>query len=129
MQEPTCLMLGVLIVIAFIVMMLVIAWIGGRSVDVLVGQKTRALDEILRTGDVPVSWRQPHVKRVAHMRDAARVHEIKSRAKADYLHKLTGLQSYVQKTTLVADEETRESVLQQLASIQSSWEVKDADEF
>ena len=129
MQEPICLALGVLLVIAFIIMMLVIAWVGGKSADILVGQKHRVLEEILRTGDVPASWRQPYIKRVSHTHDAGRVREIRNRAKADYLHRLSGLSSYVQKTILVEDEEARISVLHQLASIQSSWEVKDADEF
>lgn len=116
-------------VIAFIIMMLVITWVGGKSADIFVGQKHRILEEILRTGDVPVSWRQPYIKRVSHTYDAARVQEIKNRAKADYLHRLNELSSYVQQTTLVEDEETRVSVLNQLAPILSAWEAKGADEF
>ena len=128
MQEPTCLALGVLLVIAFIIMMLMITWVGGKSADILVGQKHRVLEELLRTGDVPASWRQPYIKRASHAHDAGRVREIQNCAKVDYLHRLNGLSSYVQKTTLVEDEETRGSVLHQLASIQSSWEIKEADE-
>jgi len=52
--------------------------------------------------------------------------ELQSRAKTRYLAQLDGLVSYVEQSTLVADEETRIELVQVLRAARAAWEGQDA---
>jgi len=118
-----------MIVVPVVVLGLFLAgvnWAATRVVSVTIGRKHRVLEELLNTGQVPAQWRQRYERRV---RLPGRRQEPCLDAKRHYLAWLDDLERYVQNTTLVADEETRETVLEQLDAIRASWENDHGYEF
>ncbi len=129
MRDPVCLAVGVLVPVVLLGMMLWIVWMSGKAVDLIVGRKHRTLEEVLRTREVPAAWSERHRKRIRHATDAARARELQKSAQTDYLRRLDRLVGYVRGTALVADEETREALFDDLAAIRAQWEARDLGEF
>lgn len=129
MRDPVCLTVGVLVPVVLLGLMLWIVWMSGKAADLIVGRKHRTLEEVLRTREAPAAWRERHRKRIQHAADAVRARELQKSAQADYLRRLDELVGYVRATALVADEETRETLLDDLTAIRAQWEAQDLGEF
>jgi hypothetical protein len=107
-------------------------WMMSRTADRMVGDKHRALETIVDTGQVPAKWSRHFRARAARLQargDFEGVLEIQREAKLSYLHRLDQLTEYAQETPLVEDEETRTFLLDQLALARQVWERRGADEF
>jgi len=126
-------------VLVLLVLMLGAIWAMNRVAGRMVGDKHRLIQGIIETGTVPGDWRRPFARRFAALeRDLARggkdqnpevglrLAELQARAKTRYLAQLDGLVSYVEQSTLVADEETRIELVQALRAARAAWEGQDA---
>lgn len=92
----------------------------------IVGDKHRALEAIMETGQIPHSWRRPFDRRIAGLsgdaRNAGRIEELGARARESYLKRLDGLVRYVQTSTLIKEDEARETLLGKLESARAGLE-------
>jgi len=96
----------------------------------LIGEKHRAIEEIVDTGQIPAKWRKRFdvgSKRSAEIArlgqepmNAARVTNIQRKAQGSYLKKLDGLIHYMQVTRLVESEKARREVLDKLNTLRQT---------
>jgi hypothetical protein len=93
----------------------------------MIGDKHHALQDIVESRQVPVSWRKPFASKTAAA-PAERVAAIRQQAKQHYLRELDGLIAYASRSTLVADEETRQMLLDQLADVRAEWHARPAQD-
>jgi hypothetical protein len=118
------------IVLAFPVVVLVLMLLSIWTMTVvsrrMVGDKHHALQSIVETRQVPEAWRKHPAKNTDMV--AERVAAMQEQAKSRYLEQLDGLIAYAQRSTLVADEETRQTLLEQLADIRAEWQAKAAQD-
>jgi hypothetical protein len=96
------------------------------AMDKMVGDKHRALEEIMTTGQAPAAWRKRYNGKIARLRAnqarAAEAAALEKRAVADYVRQLDRLVAYTQKTSLIEGEDTRQMLLKKLAEIRVSWQ-------
>ncbi|NLF03200.1 MAG: hypothetical protein GX601_19725 [Anaerolineales bacterium] len=107
-------------------------WGMNKAADRMVGDKHRALEAIVDTGEVPASWSRrfrSKVDRLQRRGDFERALTVQREAKASYLHRLEALTQYAKGSPLVEDEETRAVLTDQLALARQVWERRSADEF
>jgi hypothetical protein len=118
-------------ILALVAIILALVWMTNRMADRLVGRKHRWLEEILHTGEAPADWRTPFARRMAHLKDgsgqAAQRGQIQIAAQAVYLRRLDELTRYIAASPLVSDEETRETLLAQLAEAREAWSARKPD--
>lgn len=123
---PLILITSALFLIALALVILGLAWGANWLADRLIGAKHRALDAILEDGQVPPQWRGPWERRIARLnrdpRKAAKLAAVQARAQAAYLKKLDELIHYVRVSTLIGSEETRRSLLEELAKVRGAWQ-------
>ena len=116
----------VIIVLAFPVVLLVLMVLAIWAMTVvsrrMVGDKHHALQSIVETRQVPDAWRKHPIKDTELA--AERVAAIQQQAKSRYLQQLDGLIAYARRSTLVADEETRQTLLVQLADVRAEWQTR-----
>ena len=119
-----------IIVLAFPVVVLILMLLSILTMTVvsrrMVGDKHHALQSIVETRQVPEAWRK-HPAKSANI-SAERVAALQQQAKSRYLHQLDGLIAYATKSTLVADEETRQTLLAQLTAVRAEWQARPAQE-
>jgi len=117
-------------VIVFVLFLGVANWMATRIVTQTIEQKHRLLEQLLDNGQVPALWRRQQGRGIRVTRLLCRRQPTTgSVEKRWYLSRLRDLASYVENTTLVADEETRETLLERLGEIQVCWENRPDDEF
>ena len=107
-------------------------WGMNKVADRMVGDKHRALEAIVDTGEVPASWSRRFRSRADRLQrrgDFERALTVQREAKASYLHRLEALTQYAKGSPLVEDEETRAVLTDQLALARQVWERRSADEF
>ncbi|NLF01230.1 MAG: hypothetical protein GX601_09665 [Anaerolineales bacterium] len=107
-------------------------WGMNKVADRMVGDKHRALEAIVDTGEVPASWSRrfrSKVDRLQRRGDIERALAVQQKAKTSYLHRLEVLTQYAKGSPLVEDEETRAVLMEQLALARQVWERRSADEF
>jgi hypothetical protein len=117
--------------VALALIMAAAIWGSGRAADRLVGDKHRALESITATGDVPEKWRRGFERKISRLvrRGAAgaKVAAVQMRAKQNYVQRLDKLVNYVRASTLVADEETRQVLLDRISDVRALWESTPPD--
>lgn len=119
--------IGILVILTIILLLVMIGAIWGINVAMarMVGDKHRDLEEITATGQVPASWGRRYEKRLARLRQdpvsSVALAALQARALADYLRRLDKLTQYAKTTSLVSDEETRQTLLDKLAAARSNW--------
>jgi hypothetical protein len=114
-------------VVVFAVVFAAIVFVTARlfqvSVSRLVLGRHHDLEEILETGDVPRSWREPYEKRLSALEGTSagseRTDALTAKARRGYLAKLSRLRRYVETTRLVDGDETREVLLDRLAELRN----------
>jgi hypothetical protein len=98
----------------------------------LIGRKHQWMEEILATGDAPLSWRTEIAEKLARQRHhanyAAAAHHLQHQLQRRYLRQFDGLIHYARTTALVADEDTRHTLLSQLQAARASWSVQRLDQ-
>jgi hypothetical protein len=128
----TLLVLIVAPILALAAMMLALIWVANRVADHLVGRKHRWLEEIVRTGEAPADWQTPFARRLARAtrvpEEAAPRLRIQTDAQAAYLRRLDELIRYIAASPLVSDEESRDTLLAQLAGVREDWAARRPDQ-
>jgi hypothetical protein len=124
--------LTLLVSVATLAAIVVVAvWGANRATDLLIGNKHRQLEEITSTGDVPKMWRRGFERRLRRLGrrkgQGEEVRRVQEQAKAAYVRRLDELVEYASVSTLVADEETRELLLDRLEAARTLWESTPAD--
>lgn len=96
-----------------------------KSIQKRVGDRHQVLEEIVETGRVPKSWREPYDREIARissgLEQSRKLERLRSKARRDYLGRLDRLRRYIEGSTLVDSEETRRLVLDRLAEVRADW--------
>ena len=119
--------------IAFFVLTLKIVIIQmGRLTDKYIGEKHRAIEEIVNTGKVPKVWMGKLEKRISSVSKtqgrSEKVLKMKMQAKTIILKKIDHLIDYSKTSPFVQDKETKEILLNKLLEARRLWEEKDWEE-
>ena len=108
--------------------MLFAVWLTRRISERMISRKHRLLEEIVDTGEVPAEWMRQSARPVARLR-SAREAVAGDQAKAACLQQLDDLAVYVERSPFVADDETREVLLERLDHVYEAWATRDAAAF
>lgn len=119
--------------IAFFVLTLKIVIIQmGRLTDKYIGEKHRAIEEIVNTGKVPKVWMGKLEKRISSVSktqsQSEKVLKMKMQSKTIILKKINHLIDYSRASPFVQDKETKEILLNKLLEARRLWEEKDWEE-
>lgn len=122
-----------LVFIAFFVLTLKIVIIQmGRLTDKYIGEKHRAIEEIVNTGKVPKVWMGKLEKRISSVSKtqdrSEKVLKMKMQSKTIILKKINHLIDYSKTSPFVQDKETKEILLNKLLEARRLWEEKDWEE-
>lgn len=119
--------------IAFFVLTLKVVIIQmGRLTDKYIGEKHRAIEEIVNTGKVPKVWMGKLEKRISSVSKtqgrSEKVLKMKMQSKTIILKKIDHLIDYSKTSPFVQDKETKEILLNKLLEARRLWEEKDWEE-
>lgn len=122
-----------LVFIAFFVLTLKVVIIQmGRLTDKYIGEKHRAIEEIVNTGKVPKVWLGKLEKRISSVGKtqgrSEKVLKMKIQSKTIILKKISHLIDYSKTSPFVQDKETKEILLNKLLEARRLWEEKDWEE-
>jgi len=105
--------------------MLFAVWLTRRMSERMISRKHHLLEEIINTGEVPAEWKRRGIRPVAKLRGTV----AGDQAKAACLQQLDDLTVYVERSPFMADDETREVVLERLDHVYEAWATRDAAAF
>jgi hypothetical protein len=108
--------------------MLFAVWLTRRVTESMISRKHRLLEEIVDTGEVPAEWMKRAIRPVARLR-GARGAVAGDQAKAACLQQLDDLTVYVERSPFMADEETKEVLLERLDHVYEAWSTREAAAF
>lgn len=116
---------------SIVVLILGAAFGSAKMIDMLIGEKHRAIEAILNDGAVPEKWRKGYDKLIAKLsqepESAHKVENTRAKALKSYLKKVDGLIKYMVETRLVETEKDRKIALQKLRSARERWVAGDLD--
>ncbi len=99
--------------------------LAGRMVGKKIEKTHRAAEHIISTKMPPEDWLEKWKKKIESIKkksnDAEKINELKLKARDDSLKKLSSLVKYFENSDLVADEETRNIILEELAEADRLW--------
>ncbi|HQE25697.1 MAG TPA: hypothetical protein PKZ70_06750 [Candidatus Atribacteria bacterium] len=99
--------------------------LAGRMVGKKIEKTHRAAEHIISTKMPPEDWLEKWKKKIESIKkksnDAEKINELKLKARDDSLKKLSSLVKYFENSDLVADEETRKIILEELAEADRLW--------
>jgi len=99
--------------------------LAGRMVGKKIEKTHRAAEHIISTKMPPEDWLEKWKKKIESVKkksnDADKINELKLKARDDSLKKLSSLVKYFENSDLVADEETRNIILEELAEADRLW--------
>ncbi len=99
--------------------------LAGRMVGKKIEKTHRAAEHIISTKMPPEDWLEKWKKKIESVKkksnDAEKINELKLKARDDSLKKLSSLVKYFENSDLVADEETRKIILEELAEVDRLW--------
>ena len=103
-----------------------------RLTDKYIGEKHRAIEEIVNTGKVPKAWIDKLEKRISSVSKtqgrSKKVLKMKMQSKTIILKKIDHLIDYSKTSPFVQDKETKEILLNKLLEARRLWEEKDWEE-
>ncbi len=119
--------------IAFFVLTLkVVIILMERLTGKYIGEKHRAIEEIVNTGKVPKAWIDKLEKRISSVSKtqgrSKKVLKMKMQAKTIILKKIDHLIDCSKTSPFVQDKETKEILLNKLMDARRFWEEKDWEE-
>lgn len=104
----------------------------GRLTDKYIGEKHRAIEEIVNTGKVPKVWIDKLEKKISLVSKtqgrSEKVLKMKMQSKTIILKKIDHLIDYSKTSPFVQDKETKEILLNKLLESRRLWEEKDWEE-
>ena len=99
--------------------------LAGRMVGKKIEKTHRAAEHIISTKMPPEDWLEKWKKKIESVKkksnDAEKINELKLKARDGSLKKLSSLVKYFENSDLVADEETRKIILEELAEADRLW--------
>jgi hypothetical protein len=122
---------SIAVILLFSIVMIVVAMlvsIGAMNFAMrhVIGRKHQALEYIANDQKIPPEWSKKYAAKLQAARDQGageeRIAAIKRAERADYVKRLKSLETYVRKTQLVNDEQTREILLGDLRAMRARWE-------
>lgn len=99
-------------------------WYMRVLLEKMVGGKLRDLETLTATGTVPETWSAKFNQRMIHYQklgDTRQVDRIGRTAQKHYLNRIGKLISFVKKSTLVENEESRKATLRLLQRVEQEW--------
>jgi len=119
--------------IAFFVLILkVVIILMERLTGKYIGEKHRAIEEIVNTGKVPKAWIDKLEKRISSVSKtqgrSKKVLKMKMQAKTIIFKKIDHLIDCSKTSPFVQDKETKEILLNKLLEARKLWEEKDWEE-
>ncbi len=94
-------------------------WLTNTLADQVVGNKHHILETIVNDGEIPPAWNNDLISRLLNRFGSAQQRQ--ARLQKRTLRKLDELLHYVHITSLVADEETREVLVERLTTVRADW--------
>lgn len=94
-------------------------WLTNALSGQVVGNKHRILEEVVNRGEIPAQWSNDWVSRLLNKFGGEQQRQARVRKRA--LRKLDELLRYVHTTSLLADEETREVLVERLTEVRAEW--------
>lgn len=94
-------------------------WLANTLAARVVGNKHHILDAIVNEGEIPPAWNNDLISRLLNRFGSAQQRQ--TRLQERTLRKLDELLQYVHTTSLVADEETREVLVERLTAVRADW--------
>lgn len=94
-------------------------WLTNALSGQVVGNKHRILEEVVNRGEIPVQWSNDWVSRLLNKFGGEQQRQARVRKRV--LRKLDELLRYVHTTSLLADEETREVLVERLTEVRAEW--------
>jgi hypothetical protein len=104
---------------AFTLIFLGAIWLANTLSAQIVGNKHRILEEIVNSGQIPRQWNNDWISRLLSSRGGSPRQQVRVHRRA--LRKLDALLHYVRTTSLLADEETREVLVERLTEVRAEW--------
>lgn len=99
-------------------------WYMRVLLEKMVGGKLRDLESLTATGTIPEAWSAKYNERMIHYQklgDTTQVNRIGRTAQKVYLNRIGKLISFVKKSTLVENEESRKATLRILQRVEREW--------
>lgn len=119
-------LLVVLPLVALTLIVLGAIWLTNALAAQVVGQKHRILEAIMDDGEIPQQWNNDLISRF--LRRIGSKQQRQARLHKRALHKLDELLHYVHTTSLVADEETRDVLVERLMEVRADWASRQPDQ-
>lgn len=94
-------------------------WLVNALSGQVVGNKHRILEAIVNQGEIPEQWRNDWVSRLLNSFGGEEQRQARLRKRV--LRKLDELLRYVHTTSLLADEETRDVLVERLTEVRAEW--------
>lgn len=96
-----------------------------RKIGENIEKTHRAAEHIISTKMPPEDWLEKWKKKIESVKkksnDSEKINELKLKARDDSLKKLNSLVKYFENSDLVADEETRKIILEELSEADRLW--------
>jgi hypothetical protein len=105
----------VLPLIAVVAIILGAIWMVNLLAGHVIGKKHHLLEQVINTGEIPLDWTAGPTIRFYRGKSA------QERQHSYSLHRLDKLIYYVRTTSLVADTETRQALVDRLLEVRSDW--------
>jgi hypothetical protein len=103
-------------------------WLTNLALRKLVGDKHRALEEIVNTGQVPRTWSDPYEAEIARLRETpgndTAIANLRARGTTQSLKKLDSLERYVETSHLIGDSDARELLLDKLSAARAAAQTR-----
>lgn len=115
--------------LAVAALLVLVGWSTNVALAKMIGEKHHILEEIVTTGQVPRRWSEPFETKIARLshdpRNAGKVADLRTRGTQRYLKKLDSLVHYVETSAPVEGYNTREMLLDRLASARVAWQNRE----
>lgn len=113
------LLISIMVIFVF---MIVAIWFMNYFLRFYIGRKHSLLEEIVEMNRIPMRWTQKFDKQLAKVAgDAQAISSIREHAGHYYLRRLTKLEKYVKRSTLVQGDETRQILLESIDGLSHEW--------
>ncbi|RKN60786.1 hypothetical protein [Paenibacillus ginsengarvi] len=107
-------------------LMVVFTWLSHISVQYSIGRKHRALEQIHLTSRIPSFWTEKYDRKLLSLErygpDAPKAAEWRRRRRSRVLSELERLTEYTRRTRLVAEEDVRSVLLDDLEALRREWQ-------
>ncbi|TNJ66735.1 hypothetical protein FE784_09215 [Paenibacillus hemerocallicola] len=111
-------------------LMIAFSWLSHAAVRRMIGRKHQALEEIHLTNRIPASWTEKYDRKLRSLArsgsgsEGAEAAKWSRRKREKIVSELDRLIEYTRRTKLVAEEEVRGALLDDLEMLRSEWRMR-----